>query len=135
MKALLCLLLALGTPVEAAIVETADGDWSQLPYLVQRGVDNLDQGVILGIQAIAIKENCRLPGQEGPNLDSRLSFAAQFSPDGTLNRIILPRIDCPKVEGALGGALIDMIKGGDYRPTGQSPEGWYQGRLTFSYQS
>jgi len=27
-----------------------------------------------------------------------------------------------------------MIQGGDYRPTGKSSDGWYQGSLAFGFQ-
>jgi hypothetical protein len=33
----------------------------------------------------------------------------------------------------LGGAVLEMLQGGDYRPTGKNPDGWYQGDLSFSY--
>jgi hypothetical protein len=27
-----------------------------------------------------------------------------------------------------------MMQGGDYRPTGKNPDGWYQGSFTFGFE-
>ena len=59
------------------------------------------------------------------------AFAAQFDPNGSLRQLIIPKLNCPKAEAVLGGALKEMIEGGDYRPTGQSPGGWYRGEFSF----
>ena len=63
----------------------------------------------------------------------RLSFAAQFDRGGTLQRVVLPPLNCAEAEGIIGGALIEMMQGGDYRPTGKNPDGWYRGQFTFTY--
>ena len=49
-----------------------------------------------------------------------MSFAAQFSRDGTLNRIVMPKLNCPEAEGILGGVLLKMVQSGDYRPDGSN---------------
>ena len=77
-----------------------------------------------------------LPGRSGrmkKELNLSLSFAAQFQPDGTLNRVVLPKLNCPEGEGVIGGAILEMMKGGDYRPTGKNLDGWYRGQFSFSY--
>jgi hypothetical protein len=130
---LLAVLLAASAPPVS--VETADGDWSKLPMLSQRGYDHLNTKMMVKLQEIASQGQCRFPGQYlGTKLDLRMSFAAQYDTDGTLRRIVIPKMNCPEGEGVLGGALLEMMKGGDYRPTGKNPDGWYQGALTFTFE-
>jgi hypothetical protein len=133
MKRLLALALLLA-PVAAASatkVEVADGNWSYLPLMKQRGSDNLNNDALARINEIVHEGSCTLPGQQGPHYDVKLSFAAHFAPDGSLDRLVMSRLNCPEIEGLLGGALLEMIKAGDYKPTGQNPEGWYRGELSF----
>ena len=33
----------------------------------------------------------------------------------------------------IGGALLEMMRGGDYKPTGKNLDGWYRGEFSFSY--
>ena len=66
-------------------------------------------------------------------LDFRMSFATQFNPDGSIARLIIPQLNCPEAEGIVAGALLEMIQAGDYRRHGTSPDGWYQGSLSFGY--
>jgi hypothetical protein len=86
------------------------------------------------IWEIARERTCRIPGYSVGNLDFRMSFAAQYNPDGTVARLVMPKLDCPEAEGILAGALLEMIQAGDYRRTSDSPEGWYKGSLTFGFE-
>jgi hypothetical protein len=133
MNILLASLLLLGTePAPSVTVETATGNWDNLPQLQYRGTNHLNHGLITEAHEAAIAGGCKLPGQQGRELNLNLSFAAQFGADGRVSRILLPKMDCPRAEAVLGGALVEMINGGDYRPGGSNPEGWYQGVLRFS---
>ena len=126
------LAAAAGQPSQPT-VETAVGDWSTLPSLEARVSDHLSTKAMARLHAIASAGECSLPGYSKGQLVMRLSFAAQFDPGGSLQRILLPKLDCPEAEGIIGGVLLKMVDGGDYRPTGKSPEGWYQGQLNFTY--
>ena len=126
------LLASVAESPGAVTVETANGDWSALPSLEQRVSDHLDTRAMARLHAIAKAGECSLPGYAKGQLVMRLSFAAQFDPAGSLQRIILPKLNCPEAEGIIGGALLKMVSGGDYRPTGKSPEGWYRGQLNFT---
>lgn len=119
--------------VPSVTVETAEGDWSNLPRLTHAGSDHLNTNAMVRLHEIASQGQCSLPGYSGRRLDLRLSFAAQFDPDGTLRRVVLPKLNCPEAEGIIGGAVLEMMKGGDYRPTGKNPDGWYRGNFTFGY--
>jgi hypothetical protein len=116
-------------------VEVADGDWSWLPMLESRGYDHLDPKLMARLWEIAQQHQCKLPGYSGGKLDLRLSFAAQYNPDGSLARVILPRMNCTEAEGIIAGAVLEMMKAGDYRPTGQNPDGWYRGNFAFGYEA
>jgi hypothetical protein len=137
MKHLLAMALLFATaPAAAASVETAKGDWSKLPALSHRGYDHLSTKMMQKLFEISSEGKCVLPGRYGgvkSELNLSLSFAAQFQPDGTLNRVVLPKLNCPEGEGVIGGAILEMVRGGDYKPTGKNPDGWYQGQFSFSY--
>ena len=137
MKQLLALplLLALSAAtLPTPKVEVADGDWSTLQSLQNRGYDHLQSNVMQRLWEIAKQRKCTLPGYSMGKLDMRLSFAAQYNPDGSVGRLVLPKLNCPEAEGILAGAVLEMMQGGDYRRHGESPEGWYQGALTFGFE-
>ena len=127
----MALVAASAPPVT---VQAVTGDWSQLPQLSQRGYNHLNTKMMVRLHEIAKQGQCRLPGYLGNRLDLRLPFAAQFDPDGTLRKVIIPKLDCPEAESIVGGALLEMMQGGDYKPTGKNPDGWYQGSFTFGFE-
>ena len=132
MKRLLALALLLSpVPATAATVEVAEGNWSYLPQLKVRGYDHMNDRVVANVYNLARTKECEFPGQSWQRLDMTLSFAAHFNPDGSLNRVVMKRLGCPKAESMLGGMLLEMIQGGDYKPTGENPDGWYRGELSF----
>jgi hypothetical protein len=137
MKHLLALALLMApVPAASASVETAIGNWSHLPALHHRGYDHLSSKMMQKLFEISSEGKCVLPGRAGrmkSELHLNLSFAAHFEPNGTLTRIILPKLNCPEAEGVIGGALLEMVKAGDYKPTGKNLEGWYRGQFGFSY--
>jgi hypothetical protein len=126
-------ILALTTGAASPVaVETATGDWSKLRRLQTLGSDHLHTKVMVRLHQIASQAECSLPGYSAGKLDLRISFAAQYDRAGSLQRIVLPKLNCPEAEGLIGGALLDMMRGGDYRPTGKNPRGWYRGQFGFS---
>jgi len=130
----LCLLLGvIATPAAAVTVEAASGDWSKLPKLSQRGYDHLDEKMQAKLYEIAASKQCPAFGLKQDRLDLTVTFAVQYRPDGALDRLVLPRLDCAQAEGVIGGALLAMLEAKDYAPTGQSPSGWYQGALGFAF--
>ena len=140
MKRLVLIPLLLAASAAAATeplprVETATGTWNDLPRLESRGYNHLDSNAMQRIWEIAKERKCRIPGYVTGKLDMRLNFAVQYSPDGKLARVVLPPLDCPEAEGIIAGAVIAMVKGGDFRRKGESPEGWYQGDLFFGFEA
>jgi hypothetical protein len=124
---------AVAAPATAVTVESATGDWSKLPHLSQRGYSHLDEKMQAKLFEIAQSQQCPTFLLNQGRLDFRVTFAVQYAADGTLSRLILPRLGCADAEGVTGGALLDMLQAGDYSPTGQSRGGWYEGELGFSF--
>src|SRR3712207_5618331 len=99
---LLASVPAASVSAASPTVEVANGNWSYLPLLEQRSNDHLSNKAIFRIHEIVSERKCKLPGRlVGDLLKFDLSFAAHFNPDGTLNRIVMPRLGCPEAEGIL----------------------------------
>jgi hypothetical protein len=137
MKRLLALaLLCTAVPAASATrVEVAEGDWSYLPLMKQRSSDHLNGEALARINELVHARQCTFPGQYGVTYDVTVSFAAHFTGDGTVDRLVMNRLNCPEAEGLIGGALLEMIKGGDYRHNGSNQDGWYRGELSFGGKS
>lgn len=127
------LLAAMSVPAAAVTVETAAGDWSNLPKLSQRGYNHLNEKMQAKLFEIAQSNHCPAVALKQGRLDFNITFATQYAPDGTLQRIVLPKLDCAEAESVVGGTLLEMMQAGDYAPTGKSPAGWYRGGLAFSF--
>lgn len=125
------LISASAQPVS---VETANGDWSDLPALQARGYDHLNSVMMAKLYEIAADHRCQLPGFAANRIDFDLSFAAQYDNSGTLRRIVIPKLNCAEAESIVGGTVLEMLQGGDYRPSGKNPYGWYRGKFSFSFE-
>jgi hypothetical protein len=126
-------LAAISTPAAAVTVETAGGDWSKLPQMSQRGYDHLSQKMQAKLYEIAESKQCPAFTLNQGRLDLRIGFATQYAPDGSLSRLILPKLGCQEAESVAGGAILEMVQAGDYTPTGKSANGWYQATLGFTF--
>ena len=133
LSAAVLLLGVISMPAAAVTVETAAGDWSNLPKLSQRGYNHLNEKMQAKLFEIAQSNHCPAFGLKQGRLDFNITFATQYAPDGTLQRIVLPKLDCAEAESVVGGTLLEMVQAGDYAPTGKSPAGWYRGGLAFSF--
>ena len=122
----LALMAASAPPVS---VIAATGDWSNLPPLRDNGSDHQSKNLMMALNDIATSHQCALPGFKGTRFNFDVSFAAEYDADGTVRQIVIPKLNCPKAEAVLGGAVKEMVTGGDYKPTG--PGGWYRGRISF----
>jgi hypothetical protein len=132
-SAVALLLAALSMPAAAVTVETANGDWSKLPKLSQRGYNHLNEKMQAKLFEIAESNTCPSFALKQGRLDFNITFATQYGPDGSLQRIVMPKLDCAQAESVVGGALLEMMQAGDYAPSGKSPAGWYKGGLVFSF--
>jgi len=128
LRAFSLLLAAASMPAGAAVtVETAAGDWSKLPQLSQRGYNHLSEKMQAKLYEIAESKQCPAFGLKDGRLDFSVTFAVQYAPDGSLARVVMPKLDCPEAESIVGGTLLEMLEAGDYAPTAKSPAGWHKG--------
>jgi len=127
-------LFAAASAAAASVsVEVANGDWSKLPQLNQRGYDHLNGKMMAKLYEIADSKQCPSFTVNQGKLDFRIGFAVQYDATGSLTRVVLPRLECAEAESVAGGALLEMLESGDFAPTGKSRNGWYQGTLGFSF--
>jgi hypothetical protein len=132
----LVLLLMMWMPTAASAsvqVETATGDWKNLPQLNQRGYNHLPEKMQAKLFEIAQSMNCPSFRLSQGRLDFRIGFAVQYDSAGSLTRVLLPNLGCPAAESVAGGAVLEMLNAGDYARSGESSTGWYQGTLGFSF--
>ncbi|MFL6776178.1 MAG: hypothetical protein ACJ8FN_07250, partial [Sphingomicrobium sp.] len=115
MKSFLACPLLLAPAAAAAVsVETANGDWSKLPQLSQRGYEHLDEKMMAKLYEIAASKQCPSFALTQDRLNFRIGFATRYDIDGKLARVVLPRLDCPEAESVAGGAVVEMLQSGDY---------------------
>lgn len=127
--------LLVSAPAAAQTVQVAESGWSHLPRMQHLSNNHLDNISLAGVHGAIRRGDCAIAGQSEDHVDLTVPFAAQFAPDGTLNQLVLKRLGCPLVEGIVAGALLEMLKGGDYRPLSYNSEGWYQGEFSFASSS
>ena len=134
-RSIACLAVAMMASATNAnvTVESAAGDWKNLPQLTQKGYDHLSEKMQAKLFEIAESKSCPSFLLDQGRLNLRMGFAVQYDSTGTLTRLLLPQLQCPAAEGVAAGALLDMLQAGDYAPTGKSANGWYQGTLGFSF--
>ena len=124
----LALIAASAPPVS---VISATGNWSNLPQIGDNGSDHQSKKLMMVLNDIATRHECALPGFKGTRFDFDMTFAALFDAEGKVQQIVIPKLNCPHAEAAIGGELKEMIQGGDFRPTHQGTA-WYQGNISFS---
>jgi hypothetical protein len=129
LRAFSLLLAVVSIPAAAAVsVETAAGDWSKLPQLEQRGYDHLNEKMQAKLYEIAESKQCPAFGLKAGRLDFSVTFAVQYAPDGSLARVVMPKLECPEAESIVGGTLLEMLQAGDYTAAAKKPGGLVQGR-------
>lgn len=125
------LIAATPAVASAQSVDVADGDWRGIP-LVQTGKPKSMSDRSMGrIEKLLQAGKCPRFGDGDPiRLD--VPFLLQFDAAGQVQRVVVRRVDCPDLEGVIGGVVISRAKAGYYTPTGQNATGWY--RSNFNYE-
>ena len=127
----LAMLAAAGT-APAQKVETAEGDWSDLPLMRFVDTANISPSSVLEIQKLVTSGQCQLAGVSKRKLDMTVPFLVRFSPSGNVEHVVLRKLGCPKAETILAGAVLAMLKARAFRPTGENQTGWYRSELSFA---
>ena len=133
MKALIAaaLLMAAST-AQAMTIETASGDWSDIPLMKSRGY-SLNEPVITRVYDLVRTGSCTIEGQSRKKLDMTVPFLVHYRSDGTPDRLVLSKIGCAEAESVIGGALVVLVDKGQFQSTGVNRAGWYRSEVSFSY--
>lgn len=118
---------AVATPVKAQQVSVAGGDWSNIPVVISEGKRQPAERVVDDIAAAAQKQSCAAVGRNPRHINLSVPFLVQFDGGGQVQQVVVQRIGCPAVESVIGGALAQLAKEGEYRPTLENRAGWYRG--------
>lgn len=134
MRIVLATLLAALTAssLPAQEVSVAGGDWSDIPPLVQLGSKTISDRALGQLTDAVVLNKCEVAGNER-HMKLAVPFLLRFSSQGHIEQVVVQRIGCPAVETVLGGAVLQLAKSGEYRPSGMNQTGWYRGLFEFTY--
>jgi hypothetical protein len=120
---------AMATPASAQSVSVASGDWSDIPRLGRHNGSLVVSPAVASQIADAFTRECRAPGASKTYVSVRMPFLVEFTPGGQVKQVVVHNVNCPRAEAALGGAVLEIAKRGEYRPTGENQVGWYLGEF------
>ena len=126
-------LVAAAAPVAAQTVETASGDWSNIPEMRQQVSATADPTTIAAIAQLIDRGECTIAGQRRGRLDMRVPFLVQFKADGSIDRLVVHSLGCPRAEGLVAGEVLRLVQSGGFAPTGDRREGWFRSEVGFSH--
>jgi hypothetical protein len=129
---LLLAIAMLAVPAAAQTVQTGRGDFARFPALKKKNRPLELSRLIAWTSDILATGQCRLRGQRPEKFDIDVPYAALVEPDGTVRRIIIAEIGCPALETMVGSTVVEMVKRGDVKPTGQDQAYWYGDRIAFA---
>ncbi|QDP18804.1 hypothetical protein [Sphingomonas xanthus] len=121
--------MALASPQ----VSTAGGDWSNIPLIKTQGSLRISTEAIDQIEAAAAGP-CARSGLSKKHVELTMPFLVKFSSQGAVERVVVREMQCAAIEQVIGGAVLQLAKAGEYRPTGENIEGWYRGEIALSLQ-
>lgn len=133
MKRLLALAAAIASaPLAAATVEVASGDWSNIPEMTYKGYPRVPLEAALRIQESLASGECSVAGQSEDKFDLRVPFLVRFEPDGAVDKLVLQRVGCDRIEIVVGQMALKIVQAGGYKPSKQkNATGWYRGTIRF----
>lgn len=117
-------------PATAQRIEVADGDWSDFPALAKSQTVNLGDGAMADIDRLVAAGKCDKIGNK-KRIRMEIPFIAQFSENGSVERVMLQRIGCPEVETIAANAAYYAAKGGMIKAGTSNAAGWYRGLVSY----
>ncbi|HEY5710722.1 MAG TPA: hypothetical protein VIT38_02405 [Allosphingosinicella sp.] len=124
-------LLIAGAPAAAQTIETGTGDWRNIPPLLQAG-SSIDADTVTAIIEMGESGECTLSGRRGRNIDVDVAFVVQYNAQGSIDRLVLEPLGCPRADGVLAGAVLRLLRNGGFAPAGGRREGWFRGQVGFT---
>jgi hypothetical protein len=133
MKHLLAVsLLFVAAPAAAQTVETASGDWSNIPEMQRQNGAVIETDVVAAISESMERGECVIAGQRRHNVDVNMPFLVLFNASGSIDRVVIQPLGCARAEGLLGGAVLRLVQRGGFTQTGQRRVGWFRGEVGFT---
>jgi hypothetical protein len=135
MKAMIAafLVATAAVPATAQSLQSAEGDWSSVPRLKFSDVQLLGVDTIVHLQKLVTSGQCQLPGVSRRKVDMTVPFLVRFAPSGKVQDVVVRKLGCPRAESILASAILELVKAGTFKGTGENMTGWYQSELSFSY--
>lgn len=127
-------MIMAGTAANAQTVETAVGDWRNIPRIEAQGVHRMGFDWMDKMEALAKSRECEMPGLYPRKIDLTVPFMLNFGKDGTIQRVVVRKLGCEKLETLVGGAILQLAQAGEYRPSGANAGGWYRSEYSFVLQ-
>lgn len=119
-------------PASAQPVSVAGGNWDNIPAIDAKGEYQMSTDTMERLAALAEEKVCDVPGFKRNRINLTVPFLVQFDAQKTVQRVVVARLGCTRLEQLLGGAALQLSKMGEYTPTGENQTGWYRSELSFS---
>ncbi|MFL6862845.1 MAG: hypothetical protein ACJ8DZ_07585 [Allosphingosinicella sp.] len=126
-------LLLAAAPVAAQTIETASGDWGNIPEMRSQVGATVDADAVAAISEMVDRGECTIPGQRRGSLDMTVPFLVQFDASGTVLRLVIHPLGCARAEGLLAGAVLRLVQHGSFQPVGGRREGWFRAEVGFAH--
>jgi hypothetical protein len=126
-------LLLAAAPAAAQTIETASGDWRNIPEMRAQVGAAVDANAVAAISEMVDRGECTIPGQRRGNLDMTVPFLVQFDAQGAIQRLVIHPLGCARAEGLLAGAVLRLVQHGGFAPVGGRHEGWFRGQVGFAH--
>lgn len=126
---------AAAAPAAAQTVQTGTADWNALPQARMRHsyAQYIDQNhVTLWTEQVLKSGQCNVKGMRPDRFDIDVPYAVLVQPDGTVTRILIPDMGCAGLNTIVGSTVMDIVKAGAFKPTGEKQAYWYGDRLAFA---
>lgn len=123
-------LALISAPLAAHSVETAKGNWTDIPLLARHHTVRLNEQAMAGVDAAVAEGKCSAISQ-GKRINLDMDFLVEFAPDNSIKRVIVEEIGCPEVEQIAATATSQAASKGWLKPTGENETGWYRGSITY----
>ncbi len=129
----LCAVAVVMAPAAPAqTIESALGDWSDIPEMPDRTRMSLSNDAMERIDTIVAQGQCPSAGSKNKiRLD--MPVLVQFNRKGEPRKVVVRKIGCPEVEQIIGNAALQIAKAGRYKPTGENQTGWYRSEISYRF--
>ena len=136
MKALFAAAFLLAAaPAAAQVIQSASGDWSDIPMMHPQPGAAVEPGYISAMSDLVVRGRCTFPGQDRGNVDLNVPFLVNFRDDGSVEEVVVHPVGCPNADRVVAGAVLRMIERGGYTPPGQRRQGWFRGEIGFAFSN